>query len=128
MINSQWRELPISPINFHDPKDVRATEIRLCIILCLKHILTVSRLLGLQCMCTSAQGYIGLCGGYNLCIFTNLPQKYGHRFQMVCFSLVTGLLTARGLPNCSKAQPNCLHTSRKHAYIGLTPLNPTFIQ
>ena len=29
MINPQWLELPISRTNFHGPKDVRATEVRL---------------------------------------------------------------------------------------------------
>ena len=29
MISAQWLELPISRINFHSPKDVRATEVRL---------------------------------------------------------------------------------------------------
>ena len=29
MINPQWLELPISRINFHGPKDVRATEVLL---------------------------------------------------------------------------------------------------
>ena len=30
MINPQWLELPMSRTNFHGPKDVRATEVRLC--------------------------------------------------------------------------------------------------
>ena len=29
MIKSQWLELPMSRTNFHDPKDVRAIEVRL---------------------------------------------------------------------------------------------------
>ena len=29
MINPQWLELPTSRTNFHGPKDVRATEVRL---------------------------------------------------------------------------------------------------
>ena len=29
MINPQWLKLPISRINFHGPKDVRAIEVRL---------------------------------------------------------------------------------------------------
>ena len=29
MINTQWLELPMSRKNFHGPKDVRATEVRL---------------------------------------------------------------------------------------------------
>ena len=29
MINPQWLELPMSRTNFHDPKDVRAIEVRL---------------------------------------------------------------------------------------------------
>ena len=29
MINPQWLELPMSRTNFHGPKDVRATEVRL---------------------------------------------------------------------------------------------------
>ena len=29
MINPQWLELPISRTNFHGPKDVRATDVRL---------------------------------------------------------------------------------------------------
>ena len=29
MINLQWLELPMSRINFHSPKDVRAIEVRL---------------------------------------------------------------------------------------------------
>ena len=29
MINPQWLELPMSRINFHGPKDVRAIEVRL---------------------------------------------------------------------------------------------------
>ena len=29
MINPQWLELPISRTNFHGPKDVRVTEVRL---------------------------------------------------------------------------------------------------
>ena len=32
MINSQWLKLPISRINFHGPKDVRATEVPLYIL------------------------------------------------------------------------------------------------
>ena len=34
MINPQWFELPMSRTNFHGPKDVRATEVRLyCVVL-----------------------------------------------------------------------------------------------
>ena len=33
MINPQWLELPLSRINFHGPKDVRAIEVLLYIIL-----------------------------------------------------------------------------------------------
>ena len=29
MINPQWLELPMSQMNFHGPKDVRATEVQL---------------------------------------------------------------------------------------------------
>ena len=33
MINPQWLELPVSRTNFHGPKDVQATEVRLYFII-----------------------------------------------------------------------------------------------
>ena len=39
MVNPQWLELPLSRINFHGPKEVRATEVLLC-----SDILTLSTL------------------------------------------------------------------------------------
>ena len=32
MINPQWFELPMFRTNFHDPKDVRAIEVRLYLV------------------------------------------------------------------------------------------------
>ena len=34
LINPQWLELPMSRINFHSPKDVRAFEVRLYVTVC----------------------------------------------------------------------------------------------
>ena len=33
MINPQWLELPMSRTNFHGPKDVRASEVRLYMVI-----------------------------------------------------------------------------------------------
>ena len=38
MINPQWLELPMSRMNFHGPKDVRAIEVRLYIYIDIKEI------------------------------------------------------------------------------------------
>ena len=84
MINPQWLELPMSRMNFHGPKDVRAIEVRLY------KVLTVKLL---------KQGYLRKIGSG---ISTSLNQGYNFRnsrFQLYEFTILISRIQLQEFTN-----------------------------